>query len=224
MRQLVAFVLVAFAAPAASVIAQPSEPPASRFELAGGVGWIGHAKLGDTAAKETTAAGGSVNLFTMSTELASAGGVTARAGVRLTHLLRVEANASFSKPQLRIAVAGDTEGAASLTATESIQEYMIGGDVLVRLPLKRRPRLEPFVLGGAGYLRQLHEAATLVETGHYFDAGGGLSWLFSVGGHFHTKGAGLRFDARAVVRSKGVALDGGSRTSPAAGASAFVRF
>ena len=38
------------------------------------------------------------------------------------------------------------------------------------------------------------------------------------------KGAGVRVDVRAFVRSKGVAFDDGAKTSPAAGASLFVRF
>jgi hypothetical protein len=35
---------------------------------------------------------------------------------------------------------------------------------------------------------------------------------------------GLRVDARAVVRTNCVAFDDGGQTSPAVGASAFVRF
>jgi hypothetical protein len=219
-----ASLLVGIAVYATPVLAQSAEPRPSRFEVAGGLGWIGRAPLGNTAATETTPTGGRATLFTMSSELASAGAITARAGVRLTHAWRLEAAASFSKPELRIALAGDSEGAAPLTAAESIEQYMIGGDVLWVLPFRRRPRLETFVLGGGGYLRQLHEAATLVETGRYYDVGGGVSWLFTAGGLFHTKGAGVRLDARAVVRSGGVAFDGGSNTSPAAGASLFVRF
>ena len=35
---------------------------------------------------------------------------------------------------------------------------------------------------------------------------------------------GVRVDARAIVRTKGVAFDDGGHTSPAVGVSAFVRF
>ena len=222
--RMAAVVLVVMAAVEAPALAQPADPPTSRFEVGIGGGWIGHMRLGDLAATETTASGGSATLFTASSELASAGGLTARVAVRITHALRADVNASYSKPQLRIALGGDSEGAAAVTAAESIQQFLVGADVLWLLPVPQRPRLEPFVLAGGGYLRQLHEAATLVETGHYFDVGGGVSFLLATGRHFHTKGAGVRVDARAVVRSKGVAFDGGSRTSPAAGASLFVRF
>jgi len=38
------------------------------------------------------------------------------------------------------------------------------------------------------------------------------------------KGLGARLDVRALVRSKGIAFDGGHYTSTAIGASLFVRF
>jgi hypothetical protein len=224
MSRTVAIALAALAAAAAPALAQPADPAASRFEVGIGALWIGRAPLGDKAATETTATGAAATLFTTSSELANAGGITARAGVRITRALRLEGNASYSRPELRIALGADTEGAAPTTAVESVEQYLIGGDVLWFLPSQRRPRIQPFVLGGLGYLRQLHEAATLVETGHYYDVGGGVSFLLATGRHLHTNGAGVRVDARAVVRSRGVAFDGGSRTSPAVGVSAFVRF
>jgi hypothetical protein len=223
-RHVAALMVVAVIASAAPALAQSPDASASRFEAGIGAVWIGRMPLGDTPATETAAAGNRATLFTTSSELAGAGGITVRAGVRITRGWRVEATASYARPELRVSLGGDSEGAAAVTAVESIQQYMIGGDVLWFVPLRRRPRVEPFVLGGGGYLRQLHEAATLVETGRYLDVGGGVSWLFAAGRHVHTKGAGLRVDARAVVRSQGVAFDGGSKTSPAAGASLFVRF
>jgi hypothetical protein len=79
-------------------------------------------------------------------------------------------------------------------------------------------------MAGGGYLRQLHEQATLVETGRFYQFGGGVSALLVSGSHFHTSGAGVRFDVSALVRSGGVAFDGGAKTSPSAAASGFVRF
>jgi hypothetical protein len=79
-------------------------------------------------------------------------------------------------------------------------------------------------MAGAGYLRQLHEQGTFLQTGSFYQFGGGVSGLLVPGGRFHTKGVGVRADVRALIRSKGVAFDGGSKTSPAAGAALFVRF
>src|SRR6478752_1516746 len=90
-------------APAAS--AQSADPPSSRVEIGAGALWIGRQPLGQKSATETTAAGGA--------------GISARAGVRVTRSLVVEADASYLKPQLRIALAGDSEGAAAITAAET---------------------------------------------------------------------------------------------------------
>lgn len=209
-------------APAA--FAQSPDPPASRIDVGVGMLWAGRQPLGDKAATETTAAGGSLALFNASSELAGAAGFAARIGVRITRSLAVEAEGSYLKPPLRIALSGDSEGAAATTATETVQQFMIGGDALWYFRIRRTVRVAPFALAGGGYLRQLHEQATLVDTGRFYQVGGGVSIMLVTAGHFHTKGVGARVDVRALVRSGGVAFDGGSKTSPAAGVSAFVRF
>lgn len=219
-----AWVLAGAALLPAPARAQRADPPPFRVELGVGVEWIGRQPLGDIAATETTGAGAKQTLFTASSELAAAGGFTGRAGVRLGRSLALEAEGSYLKPQLRIALSGDSEGAAAVTAAETLEQFTIGGAVLWYLPVRRMPRVTPFATAGGGYLRQLHEAATLAETGRYYQFGGGVSFLLVPGRRYHTKGMGARVDARAVVRSRGVAFDGGSQTSPAAGASLFVRF
>jgi hypothetical protein len=209
---------------ASAAFAQAADPPSSRIEIGIGGLWIGRQPLGQNTATETTAAGAAQTLFSSSSELAGGAGVAGRAGVRVTRSFVVEAEASYLKPQLRISLSGDAEGAAPVTATETIQQFTIGGGVQWYVPVSRKPRLAPFVTAGGGYLRQLHEQATLVQTGRFYQFGGGVSALLVRGRHSYTKGIGARIDARAVIRSKGVALDGGSKASPAAGVSAFVRF
>jgi hypothetical protein len=222
--RIAAFLLAGAMLPASAAFAQGGDPPASRVELGIGAYWIGRQPLGTTTASETTASGGKATLFTASSDLAGASGFAGRAGVRITRSLVVEAEASYVKPQLRIALSGDSEGAAPVTATETIQQYMIGAGVLWYVPMARTARFAPFATAGGGYLRQMHEQATLVDTGHFYQFGGGASVLLVSGRHFGTKGIGARVDARAVIRAKGVAFDGGSKTSPAAGVSLFVRF
>jgi hypothetical protein len=196
----------------------------SRVEAGVGVLWIGQQPLGDRTVTETTGSGGARALFTSSSDLAAASGFAGRIGVRLSRSLVAEAEGTYGKPQLRIALGNDIEGAASTTAAETIQQFTVGGGVLWYLPRVRSTRLAPFATVGGGYLRQLHEQATFVETGRFLQVGGGASILLVTGRHFHTRGMGARVDARAVIRSKGVRFDGGSTTSPAAGVSAFVRF
>jgi hypothetical protein len=198
--------------------------PASRVEIGIGLSWIGGQPLGDATANETTAAAGARPLFTLSSELAAGSGVGARAGVRLTRSLVVEAEGSYTKPQVRIALSGDAESAAAVTAVETVEQFSAGAGVLWYLPTRRMARVAPFVTAGGGYLRQLHEQATLVETGRFYEFGGGASLLLVTGRHFHTKGMGARVDVRAMIRSKGITFDAGSTTSPAAGVSAFLRF
>jgi hypothetical protein len=164
-------------------------------------------------------------LFGTSSELAGAAGVDGRIGVRLTRSLVAEAEFAYLKPQVRIAVSGDAEGAGAVTAAETVEQFTIGGGVRWNVPGRRwSPRFAPFATAGGGYLRQLHEQATLIETGRFYQIGGGVNMLIFKGGRFHSKGLGARVDVRALIRSEGVAFDGGSKTSPAAALSAFVRF
>ena len=208
-----------------AAFAQQADPPKARFEVGMGSLWIGRQPLGSKSATETTGAGTTLTLFTASSELASAAGLAGRIGVRLTRSLVAEAEASYLEPQVRIAIGGDFEGASPVTATETVQQLTIGGGVRWNFSNRHwTPRFTPFAMAGGGLLRQLHERGTLLETGRYYQVGGGATYLLVPGRHFHTKGIGARVDAAALVRSKGVAFDGGSKTSPAVGVSAFVRF
>jgi hypothetical protein len=220
-----AFLLAGAAMQATTAFAQAADPPKARFEVGIGSIWVGRQPLGTKTATETTGAGSTLSLFNSSSELASAAGVAGRVGVRVTRSFAAEAEASYSKPQLRIAISGDFEGATAVSATETIQQVTIGGGVLWYLPNRGwTRRFAPFAMAGGGYLRQLHDQATLVETGRFYQVGGGATYVLVASRRVHMKGIGARVDARALIRSKGVAFDGGGHTSPAFGVSAFVRF
>jgi len=211
--------------PVSPCLAQSPAASPFRVEVGIGVSWMGREPIGARAATETTGAGGTSPLFNTSSELAGAAGVDGRIGVRLSRSLVAEAEASYLKPQLRIAISSDAEGAAAVTASETIQQFTIGGNIRWMLPGRWwSPRLTPFALGGGGYLRQLHDQGTLLETGRFYQLGAGVETLLASGRRFHTRGVGARADLRALLRSNGVAFDGGSKVSPAAGVSAFVRF
>jgi hypothetical protein len=196
-----------------------------RFEAAIGPLWVGRQALGSSDANETTGAGGSLTLFSTSTDLSSASGLEARIGVKLSRAFEAEASGTYATPQLRTQVSNDFEGAAPATATEVIQQFTIGAGVVwyVR-PARSASRLAPFATAGAGYLRQLHESGTLVETGRFYQFGGGVKYLFVSRPGSHLKGIGARIDVRAVVRQQGIAFDAGRHISPAVGASLFARF
>lgn len=200
-------------------------PVRSHVEVGVGLLWAGSNPLGTRAATETTASGGTSSLFSTTSELAAVAGLESRIGVRVAKSIVVEGQVSYLKPELRVAASADAEGAAAVTAVDVTQQFTIGARVLWFVPGRRGPqRVAPFAMAGGGYLRQLHERATLVQVGRFYQIGGGVSVLLVSGPHLGTTGAGVRFDVSALVRAGGVAFDGGSQASAAAGASAFVRF
>jgi hypothetical protein len=209
---------------APSLLAQGALDERGRLELSAGLLWTGRASFGSAAATETSASGGPFLLFSTSSELAAAGGIEGRIGVRLTPALQVEASSSYGRVQLRTTISGDSDNGASAVVSETIQEVMIDGGVMLRLERWRfGGRAVPFVAAGAGYLRQVHEGNTLAVTGQMYRAGAGVNYLL-MSRTRGVKGIGIRGDLRAIVRRKGVAFDNRAHTSPAAAASLFVRF
>jgi hypothetical protein len=221
-----AFLVIAVSALHASVtLAQPASPEPGRVEVSAGSLWIGRQVLGSTSANETTGAGGTFALFQASTELASLSGLEGRVGVRVWRGVEAELEASYGKPQLKISIGNDTENAAQVTAVETIQQITVGAGVVWSVPYRPwRGRLMPFVTAAAGYLRAVHEAQTLIEAGRYYQVGGGVKVLLVSRSRSFFKGLGVRADARAMMRSKGVSFDAAGHASPAIGASVFLRF
>src|SRR4029079_12988822 len=114
--------------------AQPRSGDPGRFEVSIGSLWIGHEPLGANDANETTSSGGTRALFTTSTDLAGAGGVEGRVSVRVWRAVEAEVEASYGKPQLKISIAGDVEGAAPLTVTETLRQITVGAGVVWNVP------------------------------------------------------------------------------------------
>lgn len=221
---LVAAPMVAAAGGTASAQPRSAGRPA-RVELGVGLTWIGVASIGGSDANETTPGGGSSRLFSTSTDLGAAPGVDARVGVRLTDLLQIEGAASYSTPSVRTTIGNDVETSDLTIATEAVKQIVVEADVLVFLSRQRAgKRGTPFISAGAGYLRQLHEGATLVQTGRTFQAGGGVKFVLAARNRSPLKTVGVRADARAVARVSGVTLDGRTHLSPALGAGLFFGF
>lgn len=219
----VATLAAALAGGAARASAQTTVLP-GRVEFGVGGLWIGAESLGTADANETTSTGAARRLFTATSTLAAAPALDVRAGVKVTPALEAEVSATYAQPQLRVQLSADTEGAASITATESLQQFTVGGGANWHFLPRRPSRIVPFIGGGGGYLRQLHTGATLAQTGQFYQAGGGVKVMLSSRIRKHLKGAGIRADARAFIRSKGVSFDGRRSASLALGASFFVRF
>lgn len=223
-RACVLATLTAAALCSTPVAAQtPTAPPPPRFEVAVGPTWIGGGSMGARDALETTASGGPFPLFAASTDLAPAPGLEGRLGVRVTRTLHVEAALSYTKAQLRTTISRDAEGAAETIAREPIGQLIVEGEALVSLSRWRAPgaRVTPFVSAGAGYLRQLHDGAVLVETGWTYQLGGGVKVVLATRGGSRLRVIGLRGQARAIGRTNGVALDRRSHLSPVLSASLY---
>jgi len=225
--RVVAVLLLVTAMHAATAVAQPASAMPGRLELAAGLLWSGAQGLGSRDANLTTGTGATLRVFSSTSDLLAVAGVEARAGAKVGRAIEVEALASYASPQLRTRVSNDTENSTGATITERLQQYNVGAGVVWYLPSRRSgSRVKPFATAGASYLRQLHEAATLAATGQTYHVGGGAKILLASRTRKGKgwKAVGVRLDARAVVRTKGITFDGRRSISPAAGASLFARF
>jgi len=221
-RRAAAIVPAVLALSAVSALAQVV-PPAGRVEVGGGIAWMGKSSLGSADATQTTSSGGSSRLFSTSSELDAAPGWELHVGVRVTDRLELSAGASLARPAISTTISNDVESSTTVTATETIKQYGFSGGALWYLGL-HGPKLFPFVAGSAGYLRQLHEADTLAESGKIFTLGGGAKYFFAPDQPSWRKGVGLRGDAGVVIRTGGVTFGDRTLYSALLGASIFVRF
>ena len=218
------FVLDGFLAAPAQAQTRP-QARRDRFEVSIGGLWIGGAGLGSTQAdlRGNNLTPTPFRLFAAETSAESAPGLDGRVGYWLTRSVGLEAGFVHARPELRTRISSDAEGAPPLTAVEQIDQYFIDANVVWLLDRFRMRRIVPFVSGGAGYLRQLHEGRTLVETGQVYHVGGGIRQpLLTDFGFIRT--AGMRLHARLYVLTDGVQLEDRARTHGAISGAFFVTF
>ena len=219
---LIAALVLYVATPTA---AQTTSSPVGRFEVSVGVGLLGGAAFGETAADER--AGGtaaSYRLFDSDTTLASSRMVDARLGVAITRRFAIEGRAALGHPELRTSLSGDAEGAPAVTAVERVDQYTFDGGIAVSLDEWRVLGLVPFASAGAGYVRHLHEGQALVDEGHLYYAGAGIRRGLFARRQGLVRAAGFRADVRLYVLSGTASLDDGSRREGAVSGSLFVVF
>ena len=214
---------------AASAGAQPVSPPDAglpgRVEIAAGAMWIGRTSFGTADATETAAGGSAFTLFSTASALGAAPAADLRVGVRLTRVLQAEATGSYAAPVLTTTTSADAEHAAVATAADAIKQFTIGGSLVVHVTRWHvGAHASPFVIAGAGYLREVHEGQTLVVAGQTYHAGGGVTCPLLARAHGVVKSAGIRAEACALARSKALALDHRTHVVPIVAASLFVRF
>jgi len=161
-------------------------------------------------------------LFRSSTEMNRAAGVDARVAWPLSASVAIEVGGAFSRPGLTVSIDGDAESSRVTLDQSRLEQYAIEAAVVwqvSRLALGSRAR--PYLSVGGGYLRQLYDDRTLVETGQLFHVGAGVRYWLR-GGQGLGRDLGVRGEVRYALRREGVELAGQSRRYPGATLSLFV--
>jgi len=196
-----------------------------RVTVSGGVVWAGGYGIGDEAGTLRTNAFGAepppFTWFNTDSSIEPAAGAAGRIEVALTRSLSIDGGASYSTPTLGTTVSADTEAGTVVLEGEALQQYVVDVGATWQLPVTLGRRIRPFASGGAGYLRQLHETRTIVETGQVYSAGGGVRvWLRGLSAG--QRAVGLRADVRANWRRKGIDFENVTRVFPSVTLMLFV--
>jgi len=191
------------------VCAAAASPAAaqSRIEFGAGVIWTGGFDASGADALEPrnpTAGSAPLTLFGTSPRLAPARGVMGSAAFYLSKNLAIEGTAEYARPVLRTSIGADFEGATGTSVESRLRAFMAGGSVLYHFGAAR---LSPFVLAGAGWMRQLDEENVLLVTGREVHAGGGIR--YRIDRHFAVRG-----DVSATAREKSIAFEEKRRILP----------
>jgi hypothetical protein len=222
----VALVALACGAAAVPVMAQsgPAAPRQSTWEIGGGGVLVGGYGLGESAAELTPSSSSSpaFEQFTTDSRIRQVFGAQVRIGFVVTPALVVEGGVRFTRPIFEVRVSDDTEGAADTTIEETLSQYVFDGSVVWHFTRAAFAggRGVPFVFGGAGYLRELHEEDAFVEEGLEYHAGAGIKWWFGQGG----RRFGVRGEAGISIRDGGFDFSDGRRVVPVVGGSVIYTF
>jgi hypothetical protein len=214
-RQRLLFAALVVAA--ATMHARPAAAQ-TRLEVSvSGAWWDGYA-LGSRRAAITgpqVPTGAPVTLFDSDLAIRPGPGAELHVGWRLFRRVYAEATGGLGVNDVEARIHGDIEQAPPITVSSTLAQITIEGGALVELPALPRGAgtLVPFIDGGAGYLRQVHEDRVLIETGRTVYAGAGVKWRSAA-----ARPRGLverlvvRGDARVVSRSAGVDVEDTRRT------------
>ncbi len=185
-----------------------SEVRPGRVELSVLGGLFGGGDLGDSKAEMLTnqvPTSGTTTLFTTSARIEAAPLIEGRVGVRLGRNVWVEGGGSYARPDFAVDIASDIEGAPDVTAISMLTQVTVDGSLQYRWTRGGR-RLAPFVMAGAGYLRQLDDTRATAETGWLAQGGGGVLMRLSTGSGFLRRLA-IRGDVRAIWLRDAIVLN-----------------
>ena len=195
----------------ATVTAASAQTPRVEVTLGGVVS--GPASAGDVNATLIDSGGGALTLFKTSNKVAAGAGAEVQVAVRVRPRLLVELSGSWVKTNLETRVTSDLEDAAPMTARLGVHQFTVEGSLRYRF--SRRGRWDPFVRGGAGWLRELTTDRALVENGLSANLGGGIKYWVRESRPGLFGRLALRAEVRLLARRGGIAFgDAGTRLAP----------
>jgi hypothetical protein len=159
-----------------------------------------------------------LDLFATDAKLRPAPAAQAQLAVYVTRTLAVEAGFQFARPALEVSLSDDFEDAPDVTASTTITQYLFTGSLVYHFG---RPGAQttPFIAGGAGHVRDVHEGNGLIDTGIEYHGKAGVKLWFG-----RRQTSGLRLEGGVSIRDGGFSLDEERRIVPNASASFAYRF
>jgi hypothetical protein len=197
----------------------------AQVTVSGGLDWTGGYDIGTSSAQLRANTPGATpppyTLFNVDARIAPAPGAEVRVGVVVRPQFTVEGGVMFARRRLPFRIFGDAEIPSESFAGESLQHFLFDAGVQWELPGRFPPRLRAFASGGAGYLRQLHQDRTLVESGQVYYAGGGARyWLRGLPDS--DRSIGVRGDVRVNVRRGAIEFEERTRIYPTVSVLMFI--
>jgi hypothetical protein len=220
---LIALTIVALPA-LGSAQTSGAPPRPARFMVSGGLTLNGSYDLGDRNAELRGNSGSSsapFTLFSADAAMHRGAGIEARFGYAISRSISVEVGGTRSTPNVGVTIGQDAESSGTTEMAESVSQYSVDVGGVVKLWSGQTRRLQPYAVGGVGYLRQLHEDRLLVETGHTFFGGGGVQYAWRSSAR---RPAGIRAEAKLVRRAGGIDFEDKSRSHPSISVLGFLAF
>jgi hypothetical protein len=189
-RHVVLYAAVCMVIAITPAIAQT--PTAGTWEFTAGAVYVGGYGTDSLNAQLTPNSGtaGSVTLFETDTRVTPAVGLLAKVGIFLTPAFSIEGGMRYTQPKYEADISDDFEEAEDLIAEETVNQYLFDVTAVWHFRGTGAGRTMPFIYGGAGYLRELHEGNALVEDGIEVHAGGGVKWWFGSGARWGFRAQG----------------------------------
>jgi hypothetical protein len=200
---VVAAALVLFSVVPAAAQTRPAAPKKQK-EFVLGMTLPGPTSLGETTADLLNGSGNPVQLLRTKNSLGWGFGLETGVGWEMKKSLWLEATGSWTRTSLKSDVREDLEGAQGDEVSSPVSRFVLEAAMVKYFHEKGTGAW--FLRVDGGWMRETAGGATL--TGDGFIGGGGLGYRrwFKTNGKGGVKRMGMRFEARAVVRSGGLSL------------------